>query len=494
MDRWPSAESASRTWIEHERGEATSRSGNPINPAHERLSIMKQETNSVEFNRRDFLRGGSVATLMTLLGGVELTSQKLRAEGEQDQSDQQPKVKCGLIGFGSWGREIVAALSREPRAEIAAICDTYPAMLKRAAKAAPKAAMEKDYQKLLDNKEIQAVLIATPSHQHKDITLAALQAGKHVYCEAPLATTIEDARAIAQAAKAAIKQVFQVGLLYRSDPQRHFMLPFVRAGAMGKTLLARAQWHKKTSWRFTSPNPDREQALNWRLNSSSSVGLIGEYGIHQLDSVSWFLNARPTAVTGFGSVLFWKDGREVPDTIQAMLEFPEGVNLIYDATLANSFDAEYEMYYGSDAAVMLREGKAWMFKEADAPLLGWEVYANKTSFYKETGIALDANATKLAKKAAKPGDAVDITETPLYATLDSFITNAGEIGAAVEDFKAAYDINDVKALRENLATIKRQPGAGYQEGFESAVLAIKSNEAVLKRQRIELPKELFESV
>ncbi len=180
----------------------------------------------------------------------------------------------------------------------------------------------------------------------------------------------------------------------RSDPQRHFLLPFIRSGALGKTVLARAQWHKKTSWRSASPNPEREKALNWRLSKATSLGLIGEIGSHQIDQAGWFLNGLPKAVTGFGSVMFWKDDRDVPDTIQAVLEFPGGVQMIYDATLANSFDGEYEMLYGSDAAIMMRESKAWMFKEVDSPLLGWEVYADKMTFYKETGIALVAGKSK----------------------------------------------------------------------------------------------------
>jgi predicted dehydrogenase len=454
---------------------------------------MKKNSDNVDFNRRDFIKGGSMATLMTFLGGVEIKAQSepKPAEANKDDTDR-PRAKCAVIGFGNWGREIVATLSRLPQAQVAVICDNYEATLKRAAKAAPGATTEKDYRKVLDNKDIQAVLIATPSHLHRDIAVAALQAGKHVYCEAPLATTVEDARAIAKAAKAAPRQQFQSGLLYRSDPQRHFLLPFIRAGALGKTVMARAQWHKKQSWRGTSPNPAREEAMNWRLSSATSAGLMGEFGIHQLDSAAWFLNARPLSVTGFGSVSFWKDGREVPDTIQAIFEFPGGVNLVYDATLANSFDSEYEMYYGSDAAVMLREGKAWMFKEVDAPLLGWEVYANKDSFYKETGIALSANATKLAKATAKPGESD--SPTPLFSALDAFITNTVEVGAAVEDFKSSYDINDVKALQEYLANIKKQPGAGYQEGLDAAILAIKANEAILKGQKVSLSKDLFEAV
>ena len=209
------------------------------------------------------------------------------------------------------------------------------------------------------------------------MVLAALKAGKHVYCEAPLAGSIEDAREIALAAKAAKQSVFQCGLQMRSDPQRHFLLPFIRSGALGKTVQARAQWHKKTNWRSASPNPDREKALNWRLSQATSLGLIGEIGSHQIDQAGWFLNALPTAVTGFGSLAFWTEDRDVPDTVQAVLEFPAGVRMIYDATLANSFDGEYELLFGSDAAVMMRDGKAWMFKEVDSPLLGWEVYAAK---------------------------------------------------------------------------------------------------------------------
>ena len=106
------------------------------------------------------------------------------------------------------------------------------------------------------------------------------------------------------------------------------------------------------------------------------------------------MNALPTAVTGFGSINFWKDDRDVPDTVQAVFEFPGDVRMIYDATLANSFDGEYEMLYGSDAAIMMRESKAWMFKEVDSPLLGWEVYAAKLKVFNDTGIALVAGASK----------------------------------------------------------------------------------------------------
>ena len=251
----------------------------------------KNET--AELNRRDFI--GSFATLMTMLGGVELIT-RAPVQAADLETLVPFQIKCGVIGLGNWGREIIATLSRLKTARIVAVCDTYPASLKRAANSAPAAKGVDDYRRILDDKEIQAVMIATPTHQHRDIAVAALQAGKHVYCEAPLANTIDDAKAIALAAKAASRQVFQSGLQMRSDPQRRFLLDFIRAGASGKAVKAHAQWHKKQSWRTASSDAEQEKALNWRLSKATSTGLIGEIGIHQIDQAGWFLNAHPVSV------------------------------------------------------------------------------------------------------------------------------------------------------------------------------------------------------
>ena len=267
-------------------------------PIHEHARI-----NAGDVTRRDFIRGGSFATLMTLLGGVELKAAAPRnAEGKELIG---PKVKLGLIGLGPWGREILSTLQQIPEADIAAVCDNYPTMLRRSASNVPGAKAVEDYRAILDDKDIKAVLVATPTHLHKEIVLAALQAGKHVYCEVPLANTIDDAKAIAKAARGAVGQVFQSGLCMRSDPQRHFLLSFVRSGAVGRFLMARAQWHKKQSWRFTSPNAEREKTINWRLSRDISLGLVGEVGINQIDATSWFLRGLPKAVTGWGDVLCW---------------------------------------------------------------------------------------------------------------------------------------------------------------------------------------------
>jgi predicted dehydrogenase len=448
----------------------------------------EQQSSSSEFNRRDFLRGGSMATVMTMLGGVDLLAQTNAAPTEAAKLVGR-KIKVGVIGLGTWGREILTSLSRQPQAEIAAICDNYDASVRRSAKAAPGATQTDDYRKILEDKDIKAVIIATPTHLHKNIAIEALQAGKHVYCEAPLAHTIEDAKAIALAAKASSHLAFQAGLQLRSDKQRHFLLPFIRSGALGQPVMARAQWHKKHSWRSASPVPEREKALNWRLSKETSLGLIGELSIQQVDQVNWFWNGLPTSVSGFGTIAIHKDGRDVADTVHAILEYPGSVCLNYDATLGNSFDSAYEMFYGTDAAVMLREAYAWMFKEVDSPLLGWEVYAKKDVFYKETGIALRANASKSVNQndAQASAEAV-ITSAPLFYALENFIRNAADLTEKAEFMESSLGEVD----KDELAKVPRRAAASYLEGYQATVTVIKANEAIAQGKRVEIKPDLYE--
>src|SRR6266478_1651958 len=455
------------------------------------ISMNEDGKEPLGYNRRDFLKSGSFATLMSMMGGVELLAQ----DSSVPAADKKPaggKVSIAVIGLGAWGRVILDALGRSSQAEVAAICDTYGAFLRRSAKLAPRDKQVADYKAILEEKEIKAIAVATPTHNHKEIVLAALKAGKHVYCEAPLANTIEDAREIALAAKVAKKQVFQSGLQMRSDPQRLFLLPFIRSGALGKPVIARSQWHKKQSWRTASSDAEHEKALNWRLNKATSIGLIGEIGIHQIDQASWFLGAQPVSVTGFSSLIRWsEDGRDVPDTVQAVLEFPGGVRLMCDCTLANSFDADYELYYGTDAAVMLRENKAWMFKEVDSPLGGWEVYAKRERFFKEAGIVLMLGSSKQSSFEEKPAEISYVTAT-LSSALENFLRNADKLSTAEVDFKATVGDDDPKALLEHLATVPKEPAAGYLEGFQATVTAIKANEAILSGTRLAFKPEWYE--
>src|SRR6185503_2048188 len=159
-------------------------------------SCMNQtEESNGGFNRRDFIRGSSFATMMAMLGAVPVFAQapaEQPADKPDEKKPEKPPVNVGVIGLGSWGREILDTLGTLKIAKVTSICDNYKTFLNRSAKKAPEgAAAVEDYKAMLANKDVQAVIVATPTHLHKDIVMAALQAGKHVYCEAPLANTIE---------------------------------------------------------------------------------------------------------------------------------------------------------------------------------------------------------------------------------------------------------------------------------------------------------------
>jgi len=452
---------------------------------------------SPDFNRRDFLKGGSTAALLTMMGGVKLVAQTSDSSSEKKKYTG-PKLKVGVIGLGTRGREIVNTLARNEYAEIAGLCDRYPLSIRRCANSAPGAAQVEDYRALLNQPEIPAVVVATPTHQHKEIVLAAIKAGKHVYCEAPIAHTVADAREIAVAAKAARELVFHAGLQLRCDPQRLELIKTFRTGALGDPVMARTQWHKKTIWRASAQKPEREAELNWRLDKNVSLGVVGEILGHHLDQATWFLAKHPVAVSGLATTAFWKDGREIADTVRVVLEFPDGFSVISDATLANSYDSEYEIYYGSESAVLLRQSDVWLFKEVDARLLGWEVYFPKQQFYKETGIVLKVGASKSVPtddSQAQSGQASDAEppETPLSSSLNTFVRNAGDLVLAKEQFISELGDDDQAALVDHLATkVPRRPAPGALDGFQAAVTAITANQAILTRQRIVLKPESYQ--
>ncbi len=420
--------------------------------------------------RRGFIsKGSGLAVGAMMMDGLWANAQEIKPAVKKPASGKAappppPAVNCAVIGLGEQGRDIIKALAALPGAEIKLVCDTYEGIHKRALDMAHKGAAIKEYRKILDDKSIQAVFVATPTHQHKDIVLAALQAGKHVYCEAPIAHTVDDARIITQAALKASKQVFIPGLNRRLNHLEKHVYGFARTGVPGRLATGRATWSKKTSWRRAGAGPERESSLNWRLDKKVSTGLVGELGIHQIDLASWFMRSKPVSVLGMGAVMNWKD-REIPDTVQCIYEYANGFRFLYSATLANSFEAACEVFQGSDAALMMRNDRAWLFKESDAPNLGWEVYATKENIGSETGIALVANATKLLDEGLDPSENRNAyAKGPLYYSAETFF-------------------NAIRGTEKSTL--------GAVEGFEATVVALKSNEAVMSGSKIVFKKEWF---
>lgn len=433
-----------------------------------------------DMTRRLFLQGSSLAA-----GAVMVA---LRAEGAEGEGGKDPRLAAeeaipptglAVIGAGSWGKEILRRLAQQKHADLKHVVDISEPALRGAAKilsgaeGKPEPATSDDYRVALADKAVQAVIVATPSHLHKQIVLDALSAGKHVYCEAPLASSIDDARAIAQAAKAKEGElVFQSGLQLRAADIYEHIMKFVRTGVLDKLLGARAQYHRKESWYRTSADAGRERELNWRLYHETSGGLPAEVAIHQVDFVSWMAKTAPTSVSGYGLKRIWlEDDREIADTVGLQYHYDLGrrnplpMKLSWDGSLGNSFEGIYEVLYGSDGTLLSKGERAWLFKESDAPTLGWEVYARQEKVADEQGIVLIAGSTKLLDLGLEPSKVGNVASDPL--------------------------LNALRRFQEAIHSDEKTSPVDAATGFEATVVGLKSQEAVVSGVTVEIDHELF---
>ena len=206
--------------------------------------------------------------------------------------------------------------------------------------------------------------------------------------------------------------------------------------------------------------------MNWRLAKATSAGLPGEIGIHHFDLTTSYLDTMPTAVSGSGTIVGWNDGREIPDSVTCLFEYGKTMRATYAATLTSSFGGSYATFQGNNSSLLIREKRAWLFKEADSALLGWEVYARKEPVHDDVGIALVADATKILAAGKEPGKdgPVEPEQEALYLALDNF----------------AWAVRG-----------KAPVNAGALEGLQATVTAITAHEATITGSRIPLTPDMF---
>ncbi|HEX6260137.1 MAG TPA: Gfo/Idh/MocA family oxidoreductase [Woeseiaceae bacterium] len=372
---------------------------------------------------------------------------------------QDTRLPVGVIGVGRQGRAILAELQKIEQVDIAALCDVSAPRLEAAAGRLKDVTTFPDHRALLDARaDVTAVIVATPTHLHRRIVEDCLTAGRHVFCEAPVAASVEDCEAIARKGAAA-KTVSQAGFQGRSNPTYRRAQPLVDS-ELRQLISLYAQYHRKTSWRFPGSDPDGEAAANWRLDPQVSIGLAGEVGAQQFDVAHWFRGDRyPTRAQGRGAILLHKDGRTIPDSIEVELFWPDGPTLRYQASLASSYGGQHEVFCGSQGSIRLAWSHGWLFKEPDAPTQGWEVYATRQEAFGQEGIVLVADATKLAAQGElKAG--VGLPHPSLYYALVDFVRSVTE-GAPVR--------------------------CSLQEGARATIVGILANQAVLTGQSVAIP-------
>lgn len=372
---------------------------------------------------------------------------------------QGQTVRVGIIGVGRQGRAIVAELQKIEQVEIAALCDTSAPRLEAAAGQLKNVATFPDHQSLLDARaDVTALIVATPTHLHRQIVEDCLSAGRHVFCEAPIAASVEDCEALSKAAAAA-KTVAQAGFQGRSNPTYRRAQPLIET-ELRELVSMYAQHHRKTSWRFPASGPDAERAANWRLDPAVSIGLAGELGAQQFDVAHWFRGDRyPARAEARGAIRVHDDGRTVPDSIEVDLVWDDGRALRYQATLGSSYGGVHELFVGGQGTIRLAWSHGWLFKEADAPTQGWEVYATRHEAFGDEGIVLVADATKLAAQGAL-ASGVGLPHPSLYYALVDFVRSVTE-GAPVR--------------------------CSMQEGARATIVGILANQAVVGGRTVTIP-------
>jgi len=286
------------------------------------------------------------------------------------------RVRIGVIGVGERGRQILREALSCPGIECVGIADIYGKRLEEGQVVTPHARTYSDYRALLDDKSIDAVLIATPQHLHAEHFIAALDAGKHVYQEKTMAFTVAEAKRM-RAAYQHARRTVQIGHQWTSSGQVADAVGFLKPELMGKITAIHAHMfrntpHGKPQWTrpiypdmtpeniawdaFLGETPERpfdaDRYVNWRLFSDYSGGNVYENMCHQL--AFWYktLGLRiPRSATMTGGIYLWKDGRETPDTMSVALEQPEEILWTWNSGFSNDKLGTAEEVLGTDGTI-----------------------------------------------------------------------------------------------------------------------------------------------
>jgi len=301
------------------------------------------------------------------------------------------RIRAGVIGTGNRGQFLMTAAALLPDVAQVAVCDLYQGTLaKGLALAAPGAESYGDYRRILDRKDIEAVIIATHNHWHHRIAVDALSAGKDIYLEKPMTHKLEESPEIVAAARRH-NRIVQIGTQRRSSPVHQKARQMVASGMLGKVVFARVFWSRNSTnpqWRYPIPKDASPQTIDWETFLKPTVrrpfdaarffqwfcywdyctGIAADLLVHSLDAAHMVLNLKaPERVVADGDIYFWKDGRECPDTMSAIFHYPEGVQVNFSCTFSNSQPGTREQFFGKDGTIdIVNERQLFFYPEPQA--------------------------------------------------------------------------------------------------------------------------------
>jgi predicted dehydrogenase len=304
--------------------------------------------------RRDFLiTGGAIAASVGL--GPALANTRPPTD----------RIGLGIIGVGSRGKQHFKFLQDVPMLKLVANCDVLPFRLNEAKTAEPGVRAYSDYRNLLDDKDVDAVIVSTTFSEHHPVVLAALDAGKHVYCEKTMTKGIAETREVFDAAQKRPGQIFQTGFQYRTAPLYEAAASLIASGEIGQITAVYCQWNRNGNWRRPVPDPKWERQVNWRMYREYSSGLVAELCSHHMGFCDWVIGSELEHIQGVGGIDYWVDGRETYDNVHVVTRYKSGVTATYTSQTTNSLDGFRIAVSGKKGTVILTSRRGWMVPEGD---------------------------------------------------------------------------------------------------------------------------------
>src|SRR5215204_3190726 len=309
---------------------------------------MSQDNNSS--SRRKFLHKMAGSALLLAVDPLSsLASQKVekRILLYEKKVSANDKIRVGVIGFGIMGNNDLNTALKVPGVELAGVCDLYKGRLERAAEVYGRELfITQDYRELLNKSDIDAVIIATSDNWHARIAKEALEKGKAVYCEKPMVHRINEGLPVIAAAQKN-KKAFQVGSQRVSSLVYAKAHELYKSGEIGKLNMVNATYDRQSAlgaWQYTIPTDASPQTVDWdryiagtkkipfdakkffwwRNYRSFGTGVAGDLFVHLLSGTHVITGSNgPTTIFSSGQLSYWKDGRDVPDVMTGIMQYPE---------------------------------------------------------------------------------------------------------------------------------------------------------------------------
>lgn len=308
-------------------------------------------SNQQESSRRRFLRYLAAGTAAAAVGSNVFAADAEKFAYQEwlhrKKFSANDQINIGLIGAGGMGTQDTITALTVPGAKLVAVCDLYDGRLKDAkTKWGADIFTTRSYKELLARKDVDMVIVATPDHWHQQISIDAMKAGKHVYCEKPMVHDITEGPALIKAQKET-GMVFQVGSQGVSSLGNEKAKELLKDGAIGTLNYAEGFWarHSPTgAWQYPIPADaststvdwdtfvsnttkrafDATRFFRWRNYRDYGTGMSGDLFVHLFSSLHFITNSYgPEKVYAAGGLRYWKDGREVPDVLLGTFDYPQ---------------------------------------------------------------------------------------------------------------------------------------------------------------------------